>query len=120
MARTWRACSAVERARCRLSVPRCLARAAFVPAPAPILDATGAEAAEAPGWPLWARAANGQSASPAAKPIKAILLTIVSEVRAIRERPAYPPATAVSRLPLRDALGLGANPKVRVTTRRAH
>jgi hypothetical protein len=77
VARTLRACSAVCRARCLFSVPLCLVRAAFDPAPAPVLGIADAALAEAAGWPVWARTPKGASASATARPIEAILLTIV-------------------------------------------
>jgi hypothetical protein len=79
VARIPRACSAVARARCLFSVPLCLARAAFDPAPAPVLGIADAEAAEAPDWLACAKASNGASASREASPIEAIVLTIVMD-----------------------------------------
>jgi hypothetical protein len=77
LARTLRACSAVARARCLFSVALCLVRATFDPAPAPVLGMADAALAEAAGWLVWARTPKGASANATARPIAAILLTIV-------------------------------------------
>ena len=75
--RTWRACSEVARALCRLRVFLCRVRAAFDPAPAPVLGMAAADAAPGGGL-LCAEAGGGASASMRATPIEAkIALRIV-------------------------------------------
>jgi hypothetical protein len=89
VARALRACSAVARARCLFSVALCLVRVVFEPAPAPVLGMADAALAEGAGWPVWARTSKGASASATARPIEAILLTIVvdSGQYAMQRRP---------------------------------
>jgi hypothetical protein len=77
VARTPRACSAVERARCLVRVPLCLDRAAFDPAPAPVRGTADAEATPNAGWLVWPKATSGASVKATARPIEAILLTII-------------------------------------------
>jgi hypothetical protein len=60
-------------------VPLCLDRAAFDPAPAPVRGAADAAATPGAGWLVWAIDANGANASVTARPIKAILLTIIAD-----------------------------------------
>src|ERR1700750_1601868 len=89
--RTWRACSEVARALCRLSVFRCRSRAALDPAPAPVLGMAAADAAPGGGL-LCARAGGAASPSKKATPIEA---KIVLRIVCFRLRP--PPVTAQSR-----------------------
>ena len=77
VARTPRACSAVARARCLVRVSLCLVRAAFDPAPAPVLGMAEAVLAEAAGWLVRVRTPKGANARATARPSEAILLTIV-------------------------------------------
>ena len=75
--RTWRACSEVARALCRLRVFLCRVRAALDPAPAPVLGMAAAAAAPGGGL-LCAEAGGGASARTKATPIEAkIALRIV-------------------------------------------
>jgi hypothetical protein len=97
VARSLCACSAVARARCLFSVALRLVRAAFDPAPAPVLGMADAALAEAAGWPVWASTPKGASAT--AKPIEAVRLTIVvdSGQYAMQRRSPWPPMALCCR-----------------------
>jgi uncharacterized protein len=97
--RTWRACSEVARALCRLSVFLCRVRLAFEPASAPVLGMAAADAAPGGGL-LCAEAGGDVSASMRATPIEAkVALRIV-----------VPPRCSPGRRRRRRSYTLGVDP----------
>ena len=86
----WRAWSAVDRALCRFRVSLCRVRAAFDPAPAPVLGMAAADAAPGGGL-LCAEAGSGPSARMRTAPIEAkiVLRIAISPGRLLGSQKPY-------------------------------